>query len=142
MSVHETVAAIVRGIRAARQPVQGEWDNQNGRLIAWLDEHADERIIITGHITGSLHTASEWVTHPAVMLLASGERARYVVPPDIALASWVLDDGALDAMLAAGVDADYARDASRAGVTDAWAIIDGWEAGIPVEFLGAVGGGA
>lgn len=41
-------------------------------------------------------------------------------------------------MLAAGVDADYASAAHRAGVTDAWAIIEGWAAGIPVEYLAEV----
>ncbi|MFV4914639.1 hypothetical protein PFZ49_14165 [Microbacterium lacticum] len=51
----------------------------------------------------------------------------------------MLDDGALDAVLAAGVDADYARAAHVAGVSDAWAIIDGWTAGIPVEYLAEVG---
>lgn len=47
---------------------------------------------------------------------------------------------ALDAVLAAGVDADYARDAHSAGVTEAGVIIDAWEAGISVEYLGALSG--
>lgn len=139
MSVAEAVAALVQGIRTARQPVHREWASQGGRLIAWADEHADERIVIAGRPSlAGPHRPAEWATHPAVFVLDETERSHYAMAPEIALASWVLDDGALDAMLAAGVDADYARGAHGAGVTDAWAIIGGWEAGIPVEYLGAL----
>lgn len=142
MSAFETVTALVHGIRAARQPVQGEWADQRGRVIAWVDEHVDERIIITGHLTAGIHVANDWMSHPAVFVLTSDERAPYAVPPDIALASWMLEDGALDAVLAVEVEPDYARAAHRAGVTDAWQLIEAWRSGIPVEFLSALGGAA
>lgn len=137
MSVEETVAALVQRIRDARQPVQGEWVDERGSVIAWEDEHAGGRIVIAGRPTlAGPHRPGAFATHPAVFVLDEDERWHYAAGPEIALASWVLADGALDAMLAAGVDAEYARAAHRAGVTDAWTLIGGWEAGIPIEYVG------
>lgn len=133
MNVIETVAALIAQVRAARQPEQGDWVNDRGRLIAWTDYDDENRIIIAG-----ARRTHGFAAHPAVFMLDNEERARYAARAKIALASWVLEDGAPDAMLAAGVDADYARSAHLAGVTDAWAIIDGWAAGIPVEYLAEV----
>lgn len=104
---------------------------------------AVERIVIAGRpLLSGPHLPGDFAAHPAVFLLDDKERSHYAAQPEIAFASWVLEDGALDAVIAAGVDAEYARAAHRAGVTDAWDIIDGWEAGIPVEFLSAMGGAA
>lgn len=143
MSVFETVADLVSQIRDARQAdqeYQWVWEGGEG-LLAWRVSDDPDLIAVAFRITFDLHTDEQWANHPAVFAHEECEFEEvdgYETACEIALASWALDDGVLDAILAAGVDADYARTAHRAGVTDAWAIIGGWEAGIPVEYLGAL----
>lgn len=137
MTVFATVADLVRQVREARQPVQGEWSDERG-LVAWVDEDSVDRVIIARRRTHHLHPPTEWATHPAVFGLSEDEM-RYAVRPEIAVAGWALEDGALDAVIDAHVSPEYARAAHIAGVTDAWALIEGWQAGIPVEFLSALG---
>lgn len=149
MSVFATVADLVRQIREARQPVQGGWSGGQG-LLAWMDERGDDRVVLPAPRTAGRRSADEWASHPAVFLLdtfgyeaVDGTQApAWALPPEIAFAGWVLGDGALDAVLAAEVDPEYARAAHRAGVTDAWQLIEAWESGIPVEFLSALAGPA
>lgn len=105
----------------------------HGRFNADYDEASDLVHFIM--LNGEDDAAAERIPdHPA--LRRFGVDFTHLAA-DIALAAWVLDDGALEAVVAAEVDPEYARAAHRAGVTDAWAIIAGWEAGIPVEYLGA-----
>lgn len=139
MTVIETVAALINRLHAGYQSHQGEWRGDRGSLMAWMDEHAEGRIIISGRQPlGGPHTLEEWASHPALHILTEEEQRHYGVTPYIGLSAWALEDGALDAVLAAGVDADYARAAFHAGVTDAWALIEAWEAGIAPEYLGAL----
>lgn len=112
--------------------------DERGSLIAWVDENVDDSIILTGHRTLGLYTVDDWASHPAVFLL--DEEGHHARSPRVALAGWALDPDAFDAVVAAGVDADYARAAHGAGVSDAWQLIEAWRSGIPVEFLSALGG--
>ncbi|KQM36860.1 hypothetical protein [Microbacterium sp. Leaf203] len=137
MSVFETVADLVQQIRAARQGWQGEWDDSRG-VLAWMDDDGADLIVIPKARTCGTHSEDAWLTHPAVFLVADEPRTR--ASQEVALASWALDDGALDAVLAAEVDPEYARAAQRAGVTDAWQLIEAWRDGIPIEFLSALAG--
>lgn len=133
MSVFETMADLVQQIRDADQQAQGEWSVGNV-LVAFMDEDDADCIIVAARLTDGFSFGSEWLTHPAVLAdLTCGY---------IGLSSWALDDGALEAVVAAEVNADYARAAHRAGVTDAWQLIDAWRNGILVEFLSALGGEA
>ena len=137
MSVHETVAAIVAFTRSTVPLTPNEWWASREPLV-WLDEEAEDRLHVARCDWTRAHSTDEWAAHPATLPVRQWMPGDLDPKPDIALASWALDDGALDAMLAAGVDAAYARAAHTAGVTDAWVIIGGWEAGIPVEYLGAL----
>lgn len=139
MSVFETVADLVQRIRAGHQGWQGEWDDSRG-VLAWMDDDGAPLVILPKTRTRGTHSDDTWLTHPAVFLVADDPRTR--ANQEIALASWVLDDGALEAVLAAEVDPDYARAAHRADATDAWQLIEAWCSGIPVEFLSAMGGEA
>lgn len=139
MNVFETVADLAQRIRSGHQGWQGEWDDSRG-VLAWMDDDGADLIIIPKARTHGTHSEDAWLTHPAVFLVADEPRTR--ANQEVALASWVLDDGALDAVLAAEVDPEYARAAHRAGVTDAWQLIEAWESSIPVEFLSALAGAA
>ena len=142
MNVFETVADLVRQIREARQAWQGEWLDDEG-LLAWRVEEDYDLIALAFRCTFDLHTNEQWAYHPAVFAHHEDEYEEdhgYETACEIALAGWVLDDGALDAVLAAEVDPEYARAAHRAGVTDAWQLIEAWCNGIPVEYLGPLGG--
>lgn len=137
MTAFDSVDALVHALHEAAHPTQGEW-RTHGRFNAYYDEASDlvHFIMLNGEDDAAVERIPD---HPAlhrfgvdfVQLIAN-----------IALASWVLDDGALDAVLAAEVDPEYARAAHRAGVTDAWQLIEAWENSIPVEFLSALGGAA
>lgn len=141
MNVHETVADIAQQIRGAHQSWPGEWSDAHGPL-AWLDDDANRIRISRPAMRRQMvdavgpHEVDDWRPHPAVLALEGPFLARV---PDLVLASWVLDDGALDAVLAAGVDADYARAAHRSGITDAPSLIDCWTNGVPLEYLTAMG---
>ena len=125
MSALDSVEALVRVLGESALDVQGEWAIL-GRFTAFHDEDTD--LICFLMLNAEDDAAVQRIPdHPALFRFA----------PDIALPAYVLEDGALEAVLAAEVDAEYARAAHRAGATDAWAIIAGWEAGIPIEYLGA-----
>lgn len=74
------------------------------------------------------HSEAEWLEHPAIVEVGCWF---------IRVARGAVDGPTLEAVLAAGVGAHYARAAYAAGVTDARSIIEGWEAGTPIEYLGA-----
>lgn len=139
MTVFETVAELTAKVRAANEFLQGEWSDRKSGPFAWMDEDSSDRIFIQSYFGRrrllQRHTIEKWLSHPAVYVLAGSP---FPDDPDIALATWALDDGAVAAVLAADVDPDYARAANYAGVSDAWRIIDGWTNGIPVEFLAAL----
>lgn len=139
MTVFETVAELTAKVRAADEFLQGEWSDKESGPFAWMDEDGSDRIFIERYFGRrrllQRHTVEKWLSHPAAYVLAGSP---FPDAPDIALATWALDDGAVTAVLAAEVDPDYARAANHAGVTDAWLIIDGWTNGIPVEFLDAL----
>ncbi len=137
MSVSDTIADIVAFTRTTAPWSQGEWWAGREPLV-WLDEDDASRLCVARCEWTRAHDAEAWAAHPALLAFPHWKSGQLDPTPAIALASWVLDDGALDAMLAAGVDAAYSRAAHGAGVTDAWVIIGGWEAGIPVEYLGAL----
>lgn len=137
MTVFETVSELAALIRDAQQTVQGEWSDESG-LVAWVDEDGVDRILIARRRTvGPRRSEEDWLSHPAVFVFED-EGQYAAVPPVIALAGWVLDGGALEAVLAAEVAPEYARAAHRAGVTDAWELIDLWRDGVPVEYLSAL----
>lgn len=142
MSVFETVADLVRQTREADQPMQGRW--QVGFEVIAVARPESDTIRLRYPVVARLpFTADEWLSHPAVVSLSRTARAAHTRGFDaVELAPWALDDGALDAVLAAEVDPEYARAAHRAGVTDAWQLIEAWRSGIPVEFLSAMGGEA
>lgn len=138
MSVFETVLALARRVNGVRQTSPGEWraDGSPFELARIGDVTGRAYLFITfdDDVLGD-----GWETHPAVhefQLYPEDSSPTYCLSP------WVLDDGALEAVLAAEVDPDYARAAHRAGVTDAWQLIEAWRNGIPVEFLSAMGGAA
>lgn len=137
MSVFETVADLVHRIRAGHQGWQGEWDDSRG-VLAWMDDDGADLVVIPKARTRGTQPAVGWLAHPAVFLIANEPHIR--ANQDIALAGWVLDDGALEAVLAAEVDPEYARAVHHAGVSDAWQLIEAWRTGIPVEFLSAMAG--
>ncbi|GAA2570472.1 hypothetical protein [Microbacterium binotii] len=134
MTVTETVADLAQRIRDADSRWHGEWSDEHGPL-AWKDDDGADLIVVPNSRTRGLHDDDEWRGHPAVFLIAEH---RISANQDVALAGWVLDDGALEAVLAAGVDADYARDAHGHGLRDAEGILDAWTSGIPLEYLGAL----
>ena len=132
MTVFETVADLVQQIREADQPMQGVWYGEHDDPIAYIDDVDGPEYLFVRPLLGD-----DWEQHPAAheFDFYPGEDQ-----PASALAPWVLEDGALEAVLAAVVDPEYARVAHRAGVSDAWQLIDAWRNGIPVEFLSALGG--
>lgn len=134
MSVFETVDDIVAQIREADQPMQGNWYGEHGDPIAYINDVDGPEYLFIRPLLGD-----DWEDHPAAheFDFYPGEDQ-----PASALAPWVLEDGALEAVLAAEVDPEYARAAHRAGVSDAWQLIEAWRNGIPVEFLSALGGEA
>jgi hypothetical protein len=148
MSVFETVAEVARRIHDAEQTTPGNWSvGTTGMRLAWAesaysgaDPAPGNRLMLAQWHTRGRHETGEWLSHPAVHLLRKEELSGYALPPEVALAPWVLEDGALEAILAAEVDPDYARAAHTAGVTDAWQLIEAWRHGIAVEYLGAMGG--
>lgn len=147
MSVHETVADLVQRIRAGYLFDDGPgiegWAGAVGLpWFAWVDSRVgDGYIILSEDVSANLLAAGGWEAHPAIHRLSltdwQGDPLDH-----FALSAWVLEDDALGAVLAAEVDAEYARAAHRAGVSDAWQLIDAWRSGIPVEFLSAMGGAA
>jgi len=132
MSALNSVDALIRALGEATSDVQGEWPVL-GRFFAFHDEDRDLifSLMLNAEDASAVARIAE---HPA--LFRFGVDFTHLAA-DMALAGWALNDGALDAMLAAGADAEYSRAAHRAGATDAWVIIAGWEASIPVEYLGA-----
>lgn len=142
MSVHETVADLVQQIREADQPVQGRW-LIGSETIAVARPESDTIRVRYPVVARLPLTADEWLSHPAVASLQRTARPAHTRGFDaVELAPWVLDDGALEAVVAAEVNPEYARAAHRAGVADAWQLIEAWRNGIPVEFLSAMGGDA
>lgn len=137
MTVHETVGDIVNFTRTTVPMTQDEWylDRKPG---VWLDEDTEDRLCIARCDWTRAHTMEEWAAHPATVPLPVRTPSSLDPAPEVALASWVLDDGALEAVLAAEVAPDYARAAHRAGVTDAWELIELWRSGVPVEYLNAL----
>ncbi|EXJ50772.1 hypothetical protein [Microbacterium sp. MRS-1] len=142
MNVFKMVEDIVAQIREADQPMQGRW--QVGFEVIAVARPESDTIRVRYPVVAQLpFTADEWLSHPAVVSLSRTARTAHTREFDaVELAPWVLDDGALDAVVAAEVDPDYARAAHRAGVTDAWQLIEAWRNGILVEFLSALGGAA
>lgn len=135
MSALDSVEALVRVLGESALDVQGEWAIL-GRFTAFHDEDSD--LICFLMLNADDDAAVQRIPeHPALFRFALDFAH---VAADIALPAYVLEDGALEAVLAAEVDADYARAAHRAGVHDAWLIIEGWENGIPLDFLSAAGG--
>lgn len=137
MTVAETIAGIVRFTRSTAPQTQGEW-LIGGQPGIWVDEDDASRLCIARCDWTRAHDSDAWAAHPALLAFPHWKPGQLDSTPEIALASWVLDVGALDAVIVAGVDANYARVAHRAGFTDAWAIIEAWDAGIPVEYLAAM----
>lgn len=60
----------------------------------------------------------------------------------VCVADWVLDEDSFTTVLASGVTAEYARMARDAGFVTADALLEAWNAGIPADFLMAMGGAA
>lgn len=71
----------------------------------------------------------EWLSHPGV-LAAPGD-----VDDRLHLAPWATDPDALDRIEYTGVPAGYARDAWTAGIHTLDALLEAWDAGVPVKFL-------
>lgn len=144
MSVFETVADLVQRIRTGcffnDGPGFEGWAGEYGQpWFAWVESRVGERyIILSEDSSADLVAVGEWEAHPAIHRVQRTDWQGNSLE-HLALSAWVLDDGALDAVLAADVDPEYARAAHCAGVTDAWQLIDAWRSGIPVEFLGAIG---
>lgn len=141
MSVFETVAEIVEFIATTDPyPVQGEWANERSEPVAWIDENGSGRLFVARREWTRAHSPKEWASHPAAYLLREEPRSPMESGPrcDIALALWVLEDGAHEAAVAAGLDATYARAARKCGLNDAASIIGAWTSGIPLEYLGAL----
>lgn len=83
-------------------------------------------------------TDDEWKSHPAVYEWPGSTQwnNRVVLYP------WVSDAEALAAVLATDISPDYVREAWDVGVRDIETVLEAWAAGIPVEFLSAMGGAA
>lgn len=143
MSVTETVAEIVEFIaKTAPYPVQGEWAGARSEPVAWIDENGSGRLFVARREWTRAHSPREWKSHPAAFLLREEPWSPMELGPrcDIALALWVLEDGAHEAAVAAGLDATYARAAHWHGLRDAEGVIGAWTSGIPLEYLTAFGG--
>lgn len=138
MTVNETVADIVRRVEGMGPYIPSEWVDREGE-VAWIDENGSDRLFIGRVAWTRVHTAEEWLTHPAAFVLWGEPRSVLEPQAEVAFATWAMDPRALDAVLAADVDPDYARTAHRSGITDARALIDCWTSGVPLEYLAAMG---
>lgn len=76
----------------------------------------------------------EWLSHPAVVS-APGQ-----MDDELYLASWVLEDDALERVENAGVTGAYARTCWAVGIRTLDGVLDAWDGGVPTEYLLAMDG--
>lgn len=135
-TAHDTVADIVAFTQTTMPLTPGEWWEGRAPLV-WVDEDTADRVHVAPSEWTRAHDAVAWAAHPAVLPTPAWSPGQLDPKPAVTLAAWALDPDALAAVVAADVDPAYARAAHAGGTTDAHALIEAWEAGIPLEYLRA-----